>query len=146
MNEVVLRLFFQGQATAAELASSTVGTVSREGPAGGPFVSRYRIEDMAVDFDVRPEHVVQLIDAVADGALSLADLDAICFCMEASDRFLWDTDTPEGERVAEALFWLGTPEINYPLTPEVLAKVRRYLLTGENRLTDADIRTHRGPA
>jgi len=58
---------------------------------------------------------------------------------EPPERWLWDTDTPDGERVAEALFWLGTPEISYPLTPPVPAKVRHYLLTGENTLGEADL-------
>lgn len=140
VKEVVLRFFFQGHATVRELARDVAGSVSRQEPHGGPAVSRHRIEDMAVEFDLRPEHVVQLIDEVARGELSLEDLDAICFCLEASDRFVWDGDTPEGERVAEALFWLGTPEINYPLAPGVLAKVRHYLLTGENTLTRDDSR------
>lgn len=143
MREVVLRFFFQGHATAEELARDVAGSVSREGPAGGPVVSRHHVEAMAADFELRPEHVVMLVDAVDSGELSLTDLDAICFCLEASDRFGWNGDTPEGERVADSLFWLGTPEINYPLTPSVLAKVRRYLLTGENSLTRED--THRGP-
>lgn len=140
MKEVVLRLFFQGHATVQELARDVVGSVSRERPAGGPVISRHHIEDMAAEFDVKPEHIVRLIDAVTRGELSLEDLDAICFCLEASDRFVWSGDTPQGERVAEALFWLGTPEINYPLTPGVLAKVRHYLLTGENALTRDDSR------
>lgn len=43
--------------------------------------------------------------------------------------------------MADAVFWLGSPETNYPLTPAVLAKVRHYLLTSENTLTLADTRS-----
>jgi hypothetical protein len=58
----------------------------------------------------------------------------VCFCLEASDTFTWDTDTEPGNRVADAVFWLGTSEINFPLTSEVLAKIKQYVLTGENLL------------
>jgi hypothetical protein len=119
------------------------GTVQREGPAGGPTVSHYRIADMEVDFELRPEHLVMLIDAVGSGALGVPDLETLCTCLEFSERFLRDADTPDGERVADALFWLANPSINYPLTPRVLAKVRHYLLTGENELTRDDTRTPR---
>lgn len=87
MKEIVLRFFFQGHATAEELARDVAGSVSQSGAAGVPVVSRYGIEDMAVEFEVRPEHVVLLIDAVTRGDLGLDALDAICFCLEASDRF-----------------------------------------------------------
>lgn len=146
MREVILRLFFQGHATAADLAFDLEHTVSRQGPDGGPPVFRHRVENMEVDFEVQPGHIVQLIDAVASGGLGLADLDALCFCIEASDRFVWSTDTPDGARVATALFWLGTPEINYPLTPGVLAKIRHFLVDGENTLTRQDAESPRSPA
>ena len=34
---------------------------------------------------------------------------------------------------------VGSAEINYPLTPIVLGKIRHYLLTGDNTLTRDDI-------
>ncbi|HEX2190506.1 MAG TPA: hypothetical protein VHG51_16475 [Longimicrobiaceae bacterium] len=141
MREVVLRLYFEGQATASELAADLRTGIVHERASDGPRVTRYHVEDMSVDFTVEPVHVVSVLDAVEAGELSLEDVEAVAFSLEASDHFLWDTDTPEGERVAESLFWLGSPEINYPLTPSVLKKIRRYLLTGEKLLGREETRT-----
>jgi hypothetical protein len=140
MREVILRLFFEGHATAEELARDVAGAAHRQTVAGGPTVSHVHIQDMAAEFSVESQHVLQLLDAVEAGALDLEALDAICFCLEASDHFTWDTDTTDGERVAESLFLLGTPEVNYPLTPIVLAKVRHYLRSGQHTFTREDLR------
>ena len=94
---------------------------------------------MSGEAHVRPEHLLRLVDALADGSLTAEQVGIACFLMEAtSERFVWDVDTPDGARVADAVFWLGTPEVNYPLTGLVLSKIRRYLVTGENTLTTAD--------
>ena len=126
MREDVLREYFAGARTAAELAHDIVGTVTSTDPGHGPVVRRFRVTRMASSSALVPEHILKLIDAVIAGELSLADLDAIAFALEASDQFEWDTDTSGGERVAHALFWLGSPEVNYPLTPAVLAKIRHH--------------------
>ena len=139
MKEVVLRHFFEGQATALELDADVVGTLVREGPERGPSVYRYRVLPMDREFELRSEHVIKLVDAAAAGELRIDHLEIVCSWLEgAFERFLRDADTTDGSRVADALFWLGNPEINYPLTPAVLAKVRHYLATGENTLTRAD--------
>jgi hypothetical protein len=139
MREIVLRYFFEGYASAAELAAEARGARVREGPEQGPHVYRFRVERMARDFEVSPGHLVGLLDAVASGELTVEVAHVVCDWLDGgNEHFLWDADTPDGERVANALFWLGNPEINYPLTPGVLAKIRQYLLTGENQLTSAD--------
>lgn len=138
MKEVVLRHFFEGHATVDELAADAEGAFERRVDSAGAVFNQLHATPMAEDFAVSASHVAHLVEAVQAGQLSLDALDAICFCLEASDHFVWDTDTEDGERVADALFWLGTPEINYPLTPLVLEKVHRYLLTGENTFTTAD--------
>ena len=135
-------MYFEGEATAAELAEDIVGSVTVSGRRDGPAIRHYRCEDMVVDYTLTPANLVQLIDAVLAKDITSDDLDVIGFCLEASEHFEWDSATPEGERVAETLFWLANPEINYPLTPEVLAKIRRYLLEGENTLTLADTKRH----
>lgn len=134
MREVVLRLFFEGHATAAELARDLEGTR----PEGEHWAFRastnYRVEPMAVDFEIAPAHVVRVVDAALAGALTEDDLGTLCFALEFSSRFWWDADTPPGARVSEAIFWLGMPQVNYPLTADVLTRIRHYLETGENTL------------
>jgi hypothetical protein len=94
---------------------------------------------MGSEFEVESRHLIRLVGAVADGTLALDLLGDLCFCMEVSDRFVWDMDTTEGERVGDAIFWLGTPEVNYPLTDTVLDKIRHYLSTGEDTLNEQDL-------
>ena len=141
MKEVVLRQFFEGHATAAELDADATGMLIQDGPAGGPYVYRYRVLPMERTMELEPQHLIQLLDATSAGQLGVYNLEAICSWLEgACERFLRDVDTPDGERVGEALFWLGNPDINYPLTPAVLSKIRHYLATGENTLSRADTR------
>jgi hypothetical protein len=143
MNEIVLRRYFEGLASVEELAADTEMAFGRDTGSAGVVFSQLRVVTMDDDFEVTSAHVHSLVDAVRGGHLSLPALDAICFCLEASDAFHWDSQTTDGHRVADALFWLGTPEINYPLTPSVLEKIAHYLTTGERLLSAADTRTHR---
>lgn len=138
MKEIVLRYFFEGRATADELALDLVGTRDASEPAGFRSSANYAVLPMAAEFTVEPPHLLRLVDAALAGQLTPDDLGTICFVLEFSDRFGWDGDTPDGERVSDAVFWLGTPEVNYPLTPAVLAKIRHYVATGEDTLTPAD--------
>jgi hypothetical protein len=140
MKELTLRHFFEGHASAADLDRDAGGSMERRVDGNGTQFAQHRITDMAGEFTVTTEHMLRLVDAVISGELSFDALDAIAFCLEASDRFSWDIEEDNGDRIADALFWLGTPEINYPLTPNVLEKIRQYLLTGEKTLTRADTR------
>ena len=140
MKEIVVRDFFDGLATARAVANELAVTRLAGEPRGFHSSGNYRVEPMATTFALASEHVVRLVDAVTSGDLSADALDTLVFCLEAQpDRWLWDTDTPAGVRVANTLLWLGSPEINYPLSASVLAKIRHYLLTGENTLSDAGL-------
>lgn len=139
MREIVLRHFLEGHASAAELDADVAGTLVNSGPADGPPEYHFRVQRMAEEFELGPQHLVRLIDASAAGGLRLEHLSVICDWLDGGAETLrWNGDTPEGERVADVVFWLGNPEINYPLRPEVLSKMRHYLATGENTLTVAD--------
>lgn len=139
--------FFNGTCSGPDLDRSwrDAFKVERDG-AGQPTSRRLYSTPPAEEFWVEPWHCVALIDAVMAGEVSLETLDAVCFAVEASDAFGWDTEKPEGERVAEGLFLLGTPECNYPLTRTVLEKVRLYLLTGRNLLGPGDLKAREAPA
>ncbi len=85
--------------------------------------------------EITPHQIERFIDSLEAGTLTTEHVAIACFLLNAGTRrFVWNTDTSEGERVADAIFWLGTPEINYPLTPDTLARIRTYLRTGENTL------------
>jgi hypothetical protein len=85
---------------------------------------------MAAAYSLTIPHLVRLLDDVINGKISLPAVDAVAFCLEASSRFTWSNDPPDAARIPEALFWLGTPEVNSPLTGPFLGRVRQYLLTG----------------
>jgi len=138
MKELTLRHFFEGEASAADLERDAAGSVERRVDGNGTQFARHRITDMAGDFTLTTQHMVRLVDAAINGQLSSDAVDAVAFCLEASNQFVWDVEKDNGDRIADALFWLGTPEINYPLTLTVLEKIRHYLLTGEKTLTRAD--------
>lgn len=139
MKEIVIQHFFEGHATAEELEADAKGAFDRRTDSAGTVFSQLRAVTMNHDFPVTSRHIVKLVEAVQAQEVSLDALDAICFCIEASDHFTWDSDTTDGDRVAHSLFLLGTPEVNYPLTQSVLAKIHHYLLTGEERFTRDDL-------
>ncbi len=140
MKEIVLRHFFEGHATVEELAADVAGAFDRRAVSAGTVFSELHSVPMGGEFAIATHHVLKLVDAALAERLSLEALDAICFCLEASGSFAWDADTSDGARVANALFWLGTPEVNYTLTSAALGKVRHYILTGANTFTPVDLR------
>ena len=124
MHEDVLRTFLEGEASAAALARDLEGALVPDGPS----VTRHPIVDMVGDFEVRPHHLIRVCDAVLGGAVKPGLLEAIGFCLVASDAFHWNRDSPEGGRVAEVAHDWASPEINYPLTAANVATWRRRLL------------------
>jgi hypothetical protein len=140
VKEIVLRNFFEGHMSAEELATEAAGAFDRHTDGNRTVFSQLTATRMDREFEVTPAHIVQLVDSVLARRLTFEALDAIAFCLEASDAFVWDYETPEGARVGDSLFWLGTPEANYSLTEVVLQKVRHYLLTGEKTFTREDLR------
>jgi hypothetical protein len=123
MREDVLRQFFDGtvdaEALAADLADSLVSRSKT--------VTEHPIVDMENNFAVHPAHLIAVCDAVLAGELAPELLQAIGFCMVASDHFNWDTDTVEGNQVGEVLFDWSSPETNYPLIRANVAAWRSQL-------------------
>lgn len=93
---------------------------------------------MKGEFEVRAEFLVRLCDDVLAGRIEPWKLQPIAFCLAASDTFWWDGETPNGGRVAEAVFDWSSPEINFALTSTTVARFRHRLLTGEDTFTRAD--------
>jgi hypothetical protein len=143
-DEATLREFFESRLSASELDVVWASAFKEEPRSDGTMVRRLRTKPLGKPFLLQPEHVLALIDAVQAGALGLRALDAICFALEASDEFEWDTDTPEGERVAQSLFWLGSPEVNYPLTAQVVQKIRHFVASGVETFTPEDLKSDKG--
>lgn len=140
-SESTIAAFFRGEVDATMLDREWSGAFDESRDAAGAVVSRQlRTSKGTQEFAVTSAHCVRLVDAVLQSELSHEALDAVCFAVESSDGFTWDADAADGERIARALFLLGTPEVNYPLCDRVLRKVRHYLATGEDQLTAADLK------
>lgn len=135
MREQLLRDFFTGEASVAEIAHDLQGAIVHTGLQSHAHI----IEAMDTPFLVQPEHLVRLCDAVLDGSLPAEGLEAIGFCLIGSDCFEWDTDSIGGGRVSEvALLW-AEPVVNYPLNRRTVQKFRYLLASGENTFTEADL-------
>jgi hypothetical protein len=140
VNEQLLVDFFRGAATAAELGVGLLG--ARVVPDSTSFrtSANYRVTPLLSPVEITPAYIDALVGALAACALTEEQVGIAVFLMEAQpDRFLWDTDTNDGERIADVVFWLSNPAINYPLTPANLAAFRHYLRTGEQPVT---LRSH----
>src|SRR5438132_7695475 len=112
VREEVLRRFFQGEATASELAKDVADSTKPLSDTA----SRVRIEDMDESFTVTRPMLISLCDAVVAGSLPPQELRTIGFALESSDKFEWDGDADE--LVADVIADWSCPEINYPLTVE----------------------------
>lgn len=133
MKEAVLRDFFLGRISPEELKKDLNGAIesSRD-------ITRHHIEDMKESFQVNPAHLIRVCDAVLNGFLQPIDLNAIGFCIMASDHFEFDTSTDEGARVADAGIDWADYKINFSLNIETTKKFKERLLTGKNTFTKDD--------
>lgn len=125
MKETVLRDFFILAASAENLAIDLKGAFLRRG-----IEIVHPIEGMSQHFVVKSSHLIRLCDAVLDGDLDSQVLEAVGFCLIASDYFQWDGDDADGSRVAEVVGDWSSPEINCPLNWENVEKWRSFLRTG----------------
>ena len=135
MDAAVLRDFFLGTADAEGLARELAYAMHELAPG----CLELRMADLTEPFSITTAHLVRLCDAVLAGKLPPVGLADVGFALVASDHFAWDTDTLEGERVAETIWDWSAPEVNYRLTPETVQKFRHRLLTGEDTFVSADL-------
>jgi hypothetical protein len=127
MHEEILKRFFDGELVAAALAEDLVDSMVMSGN-----ITNHPTEDMSKSFRVCPEHLTLLCDAVLRGEIEPKHLQAIGFCIIASDNFEYDPDTSEGDLVDDIVSAWSVPEINYPLNRENVKKFREWLVSGSD--------------
>lgn len=132
MKEATLKNFFEGKVDDDVLLSDLTGAASTSGD-----VTHFRIEDMDSEFTVTPTHLVKVCDSAIVGKLRPEHLKSIGFCLQASDTFEWNADTEEGRRVADIVFFLSSPEINYELNKTNISLFKELLIHGGNPLEKA---------
>jgi hypothetical protein len=123
MREIVLRDFFLGRITPSALAKDVEGSKKKVGPINWVV----EIEDMESQFQVTPQMLVSICDAVLSGQLPNENLSVIGFALVASDHFEWDAEDVIGDIIHD---W-SCPEINYPLTLDNIRRFRNWLLGSE---------------
>ena len=107
--------------------------------ATGPRSCSQHIVDMSTDYDLKPEHLVMLCDAVLSGDLEPDDLETIGFCLVASDHFGWNDDTPPGDVIGQTVHDWSAPEVNYRMTRDTVRKFRERLVTGSDLFIRDDV-------
>jgi len=125
MRERVLRDFFEGKATAVDLARDVTGSISQKSSK----ISTVSIEDMDGEFTVTAPMLVRLCDVVLGGGLEPEALHSVGFALMASDAFCWDAD--EDDVLAEVIADWSCPEVNYPLTVGNVKRFRAWLTRSE---------------
>ena len=124
MHEATLVGYMTGIFDGAGLAADLIGVQIRPNLPGTRSSDNYSVVALEQDFQLEPPHLARLIDATLSGAITPDQLSMVAFLLHAADRFVWDTETAAGERVANAIFWLSTPELNYPLSADTLTRMR----------------------
>lgn len=121
MREEVLRRFFEGKCSAAELALDVAGSARRE----DVICTVVTIEDMKQPFTVTADMGIRLCDAVLQGELPPDALETIGFALISSEAFQWDGE--QDDVLANVIADWSCPEVNYPLTRENVGRCRDWL-------------------
>ena len=112
------------------LSNDLDGTVTN-----GRRVSYSKITDITSNdkFVVTTNHLIKICLDVISNKIKLEDLSVIAFAFEASDYFIWDTNTKDGSKVDDAISNWSTPENSKPATMDYVKYCAHYLETGEHR-------------
>jgi len=137
MHEKILRDFFLERATPEALSTDLEGSIVMKSP-GEAGIRIVRLE--TGECRVTTQYLLRLCDAVSAGVLEPWKLEAVGFCLVASDYFQWGPDDLDGDRLKEVIHSWAAPQVNYPLTLKNVAKARHLLATGENTFTNDDLR------
>jgi hypothetical protein len=125
MHESVLRDYFLGIVSAAELENDIAGSEQQL----SDIASEQHIEDMSERFNVRRTMLVQLCDDVLVKKIRPESLHLIGFALLASERF--EFDASEDELMVDVINDWSCPEVNWPLTINSVQMFRRWLLNEE---------------
>ena len=130
MTEKILKEYFDGITSAEVLSIYLNDTVHSQGN-----VSTYNILNFKSDteFVVTTKHLIKLCADLINKKIKLEYLKAICFCLESSDFFIWDTGTKDGNLVEGAISNLSSVKINAKTTMAYIEYCAYYLETGEHR-------------
>jgi len=92
------------------------------------------------EFEITIEHLIKLLDDTISNKLKPIDLNTIGFALMTSDYFKWNDESEVGERISKVIFEIDNPEIGFDLTTKNIQLWKEYLLTGEYRLDENELK------
>lgn len=137
MTEQKLKEYFESKLTADQLALDLKDSQQKTGYD----TTTVYIENVNDgEFEITIEHLIKLLDDTIANKLQPMDLNTIGFALMASDYFKWDDETEAGERIGKVIFELDNPDIGFDLTTKNIQLWKEYLLTGEYRLDENELK------
>ena len=119
MNESTVAAFLTGDIDADGLASEVRNSERKL----DPITTRVTVSEMQSEFAITRAMALRLCDAVSNGELQSEVLRTVAFVIISSDHLIWGEDELLGEILSD---W-SCPEVNYPLSPENMARCRQWL-------------------
>jgi hypothetical protein len=137
MNESTIVAFLAGEIDAGRLASEVRNSERRV----DSITTAVAVAEMKSDFDITRPMALRFCDAVSNGTLQGDVLRTVAFVIISSDHLTWRDDELLGEIISD---W-SCPEVNYALTPENMARFRKWLEGTESYPSKtASVETERG--
>lgn len=132
MKEEILKEYFENKIPVDQLLADLKDSQLKTGQdATSVYVTP--ITDSG-DFVITRHHLLKICNDTLSGHLSATEINIVAFALISSDYFYWDSNTTEGEIVANTLFDWDNPDINFPLSQDNLKLWKKYLETGEYSL------------
>jgi hypothetical protein len=119
MNESTVAAFLTGDIDAERLASE----VRHSERNVDPITTTVTVSEMEGEFAITRAMGLQLCEAVSNGELQGEVIRTVAFLIISSDHLTWGDD----ELLGEIIWDWSCPEVNYPLTPENMARCRKWL-------------------
>ena len=119
MNESTVAAFLTGDIDAERLSSEVRGSERKV----DPITTTVKVSEMKSEFAITRTMNLRLCDAVSNGQLQGEVIRTVAFLIISSDHLTWGDD----ELLGEIIWDWSCPEVNYPLTPENMARCRKWL-------------------
>jgi len=137
MTEQKLKEYFESQLTADQLALDLKDSQQK---TGYDTTTVYIDNLKEGEFEITIEHLIKLLNDTILTKLRPVHLNTVGFALMTSDYFKWDDGTEAGERIGKVIFDLDNPEIGFDLTLKNVQLWKEYLLTGEYRLDENELK------
>lgn len=137
MTEQKLKEYFESNLTADQLALDLKYSQQK---TGYDTTTIYIDNIKEGEFEISIEHIIKLLDDTISNKLRPIDLNTIGFALMTSDYFIWNGESETGERISNVIFEIDNPEIGFDLTIKNIQLWKEYLLTGEYRLDQNELK------